>query len=41
MDREYAQFSVDKTMELLAIDSPAGFAEKAAQWVKEHGSDPV
>ena len=38
MDREYAQFSVDKTMELLAIDSPAGFAEKAAQWVKEEFS---
>ena len=35
MDRSYAQFSVDKTMELLAIDSPTGFAEKAALWVRD------
>jgi len=35
MDREYARFAVDKTVELLKIDSPSGFTEKAAQWVQD------
>ena len=34
MDREYAKFAADKAVELLAIDSPTGFTEKAAAWVK-------
>ena len=35
MDKLYAQFAVEETMKLLAIDSPTGFAQKAAAWVKE------
>ena len=31
--KEYANYAVQKAMELLAIDSPTGFTEKAAQWV--------
>lgn len=38
MDKSYAQFAVKKTCELLAIDSPSGFTDKAAQWVKEEFS---
>ena len=34
MDREYAKFAADKAVALLGIDSPTGFTEKAAQWVK-------
>ena len=34
MEREYAKFAADKAVELLGIDSPTGFTEKAAQWVK-------
>lgn len=33
--KEYADFSWEKTSQLLAIDSPSGFTDKAAQWVKE------
>ena len=33
MEQKYAQYAVDKAVELLAIDSPTGFTEKAAQWV--------
>ena len=31
MEREYAKFAADKAVELLGIDSPTGFTEKAAQ----------
>ncbi len=34
MDRKYADFAWDQTAELLAVDSPTGFTEKAAAWVK-------
>ncbi len=33
MDIRYTNYAVDKTMELLAIDSPTGFTAKAAEWV--------
>jgi putative aminopeptidase FrvX len=33
MERTYAQYAVDRAMELLAIDSPTGCTEEAAQWV--------
>ena len=33
MLKEYARFAVDKTFELLAIDSPTGFTKAAAEWV--------
>lgn len=33
MDRSYADFAVLKTAELLNIDSPTGFTQKAAKWV--------
>ena len=34
MDRAYAVFAADKARELLGIDSPTGFASRAAEWVK-------
>ena len=34
IDRKYADFSWEQTAALLAIDSPTGFTDKAAQWVK-------
>lgn len=34
MDRSYADFAVKKTCELLKIDSPTGFTDSAAEWVK-------
>ena len=34
MNREYALFAVEKTKELLAIDSPTGFTQRAAEFVK-------
>lgn len=33
MDRKYTEYAVEKTLELLAIDSPTGFTHKAASWV--------
>lgn len=39
MDKSYAEFAVKKTCELLAIDSPSGFTDKAAQWVKNEFSE--
>lgn len=33
---EYAKYSADKTVELLGIDSPTGFTQKASAWVKEN-----
>ena len=34
MDYKYAEFATEKTVELLAIDSPTGYTDKAAAWVK-------
>ena len=34
MDRTYADFAWEQTEALLAIDSPTGYTEKAAAWVK-------
>lgn len=39
MDKEYASFAVDKAVELLSIDSPTGFTDMAAQWVKKAFGD--
>ena len=33
--KKYVDFAVEKTVELLNIDSPTGFTKKAAAWVKE------
>ena len=33
--KEYMEFAVEKTVELLAIDSPTGYTEEAAHWVAE------
>ncbi|MDY4488912.1 MAG: M42 family metallopeptidase [Candidatus Faecousia sp.] len=35
INKEYADFSWEQTEKLLAIDSPSGYTEAAAQWVKE------
>ena len=34
IDKSYAEYAVEKTLELLAIDSPTGFTSQAAAWVK-------
>ena len=34
MDRKYTEYAVEKTVELLAIDSPTGYTDAAAEWVK-------
>ena len=34
MKKEYAAFAVKQAMDLLAIDSPTGYTEQAAQWVQ-------
>lgn len=34
MEREYAKYAADKAVQLLGIDSPSGFTDKAAEWVK-------
>ena len=33
--KHYTDIAVQKTLELLAIDSPTGYTQRAAQWVKE------
>ena len=33
MNREYANYAVEQATSLLAIDSPSGFTDKAAEWV--------
>ena len=33
MKHEYADFALDKTVELLSVDSPTGFTDRAAEWV--------
>ena len=35
LDRKYADYSWEQTEQLLAIDSPSGYTDKAAKWVKE------
>lgn len=35
MDKKYAEYAVERTCALLAIDSPTGFAHKAAAWGRE------
>ena len=32
---DYAQYILEKTEELLAIDSPTGYTEEAANWVEK------
>ena len=34
LDRTYADYAWEKTSQLLAIDSPSGFTDQAARWVK-------
>lgn len=34
MERKYAEYATQKTVELLGIDSPTGYTKKAAEWVK-------
>ena len=33
MEQKYAQYTIEQAVALLAIDSPTGFTENAAQWV--------
>lgn len=33
LDKKYAEYATQKTVELLGIDSPSGFTEKAGKWV--------
>ncbi len=35
IDYSYARYALDKTAQLLAIDSPTGYTHAAAEWVKE------
>lgn len=35
LDRKYAEYSTEKAVELLKIDSPSGYTDKAAEWVKD------
>ncbi len=39
MKREYAEFAVKKTFELIAIDSPSGYTLEAMKWVKKQFND--
>ena len=38
LEYKYAEYATEKTMELLAVDSPSGFTEKAAKWVRDEFS---
>ena len=35
LDPKYAQYATEKAVELLAIDSPTGFTDRAAHWVAD------
>ena len=35
MEKKYADYAVEKAMELIRIDSPSGFTARAAQWVRD------
>lgn len=43
MEKKYADYAVEKALELIRIDSPSGFTARAAQWVRDEfaalGSD--
>ena len=39
LTKEYADFAWEQTAALLAVDSPTGFTEKAAQWVQKAFAD--
>ena len=39
MDIKYADYAVEKAAELIAIDSPSGMTDKAAEWVLRSFSD--
>ena len=38
LDYKYAEYATEKTVQLLGIDSPSGYTEKAAKWVKDEFS---
>ena len=35
MDKKYADYAWEQTAQILAIDSPTGFTDRAAKWLKE------
>ena len=35
LEYTYADYAADKAIELIGIDSPSGYTERAAQWVQE------
>ena len=39
MTKEYAEFAIQKTVEILGIDSPTGFTKKAAEWAQKEFSN--
>lgn len=39
MIKEYADFAIQKTVEILAIDSPSGFTNEVAEWTQKEFSD--
>jgi putative aminopeptidase FrvX len=38
LDYKYAEYATEKTVQLLGIDSPSGYTEKAAKWVRNEFS---
>ena len=38
MEKRYAEYAAEKSVQLLAIDSPSGFTKAAAEWVKQEFS---
>ena len=34
MEYTYAEYAIEKTLQLLGIDSPTGYTARAAQWVR-------
>ncbi len=39
MERKYAEYATQRTVELLAIDSPTGYTDAAAEWVRNAFAD--
>ena len=35
MKREYAEYAADMALQLIAVDSPSGFTDMAAEWVRD------
>ena len=33
MDAKYVDFAVEKTLELLAVDSPSGYTHQVEEWL--------